>query len=189
MTHVRIRSRAGIGLAAALAGPALLLAACGGSGSTYGGGSSSAAQASGKSVTVETHSGGMGTYLTDGSGRSLYLFASDKGGKSTCSGSCASTWPPLTAKGDAAASAGATSSMLGTTTRSDGSTQVTYGGHPLYYYAGDSTAGDTKGEGVVEFGATWWLVAPSGASLTTDAGSGSSSPSTSSGGTRGGGWS
>lgn len=193
MTRVPIRARAGLLLAAAVAAPALLLAACGGSSSSgtsnaYGasGTSKSPSSAAAKAAVVETHGGALGTYLTDGSGRTVYLFAKDTGTSSSCSGACATSWPPLLTKGAASAMAGAKGGMLGTTTRSDGTTQVTYAGHPLYYYAGDSAAGDTNGEGINQFGANWWAVAPSGAGI-THAGSGST-PSTSSGGTRGGGW-
>ena len=183
-------------LGAAVAVPALLLAACGtSSGSPAAGGSgSSAAQSStsassAKVVTVEAHSGAVGTFLTDGSGRTLYLFAKDATGKSSCSGDCTEYWPPLTTAGAPAASGAAKASMLATITRPDGSKQVTYGGHPLYYFAGDAAAGDLKGQGTNGFGAKWWVVSPAGASITMAAsGSGSSpsSPTKSSGG--GGGW-
>jgi predicted lipoprotein with Yx(FWY)xxD motif len=132
----------------------------------------------------------MGAYLTDASGRSLYLFAADTAGKSNCSGECASFWPPLT--GSATAMSGAQTGMLGTITRSDGSKQVTYNGHPLYYYKPDTKAGQTTGQGSDNFGAKWWLVAPSGQPITGSGGASSSTPggssSSSSGGGGGGGW-
>jgi predicted lipoprotein with Yx(FWY)xxD motif len=129
----------------------------------------------------------MGTYLTDGTGRTLYLFAADTAGKSNCSGACASFWPPL--KGSATAMSGAQASMLGTITRSDGSKQVSYDGHPLYYFKEDTKAGQTTGQGFDNFGGKWWLVAPSGQPITGSHGASSSAPSSrssSSGG--GGGW-
>lgn len=108
-------------------------------------------------------------------------------------------WPPVVTKGMPTASAGADQSDLGTTTRSDGTEQVTYKGHPLYYFIADRSAGSTKGEGSDGFGADWWLVAPSGAAITDETSSSdekSSSSGASSGGssasstsTAGGGWS
>jgi predicted lipoprotein with Yx(FWY)xxD motif len=183
-------------LAVVMAAGSLVLAGCGsssksgGTGGYGGSASSSPAPATGaKSATVETHSGDLGTYLTDGSGRTVYLFASDSGGTSSCTAACTQHWPPLTTTGAPAASGGATASMLGTISRSDGSKQVTYAGHPLYYFAKDTSAGDIKGQGNDNFGAKWWVVSPTGQSITT-AGTGSSSPlpspSKSSGG--GGGW-
>lgn len=75
-------------------------------------------------------------YLSDGKGRSLYLFEADKGANSTCSSACASIWPPLTASGAVKSGAGVSASLLGTSKRTDGSTEITYNGHPLYYYVG-----------------------------------------------------
>jgi predicted lipoprotein with Yx(FWY)xxD motif len=89
----------------------------------------------------------------------------DSGGKSACAGACAQAWPPL--EGSATAGTGVNSSDLGTTTRSDGSKQVTYKGHPLYYFIADKSAGSTTGQGNNSFGAKWWLVAPSGVAITT----------------------
>ena len=117
-------------------------------------------------MTIETHTGSAGTFLTDGSGRSVYMFAKDGTNASACSGACASAWPPVTTTGSPVASGGAQSSDLGTLTRSNGAKQVTYDGHALYYFAGDSSAGQTNGQGVDGFGAKWWLVAPSGAIIT-----------------------
>lgn len=131
----------------------------------------------------------MGTYLTDASGRALYLWVADKKGKSTCKGQCAVLWPPLKTKGEPTASGDVKSSKLGTTTRPDGSKQVTYDGWPLYYFVKDTKPGETNGQGSNGFDAKWWLVAPSGKSITSTS-TGSSSPpassSSSSGG--GGGW-
>ena len=127
---------------------------------------------------ITTKSGSAGTYLTNGSGRAVYLFVKDAANKSECSGACAAAWPPVPSSGTVTASGSAVSADLGSITRSDGSKQVTYDGHPLYYFAGDSGAGTTNGQGLNNFGAKWWLVAPSGASIT---GSGAS-PSSSSGG-------
>src|SRR5919201_4902322 len=145
----------------------------------------SARAAAGPAVTVETHSGDLGTYLTDRSGRALYLFAADSAGKSTCSGACATYWPPLTATGKPAASGQASSAMLGTIARDDGTKQVTYNGHPLYYYKQDMDPGDTYGQGSNNFGAKWWLVAPSGQPIR---GAASSAPASSPSSSKAGGW-
>jgi predicted lipoprotein with Yx(FWY)xxD motif len=114
-------------------------------------------------------------HLVDGSGRTLYLFEADSGATSTCSGACASAWPPVTTNGDPAATGAAKGGMLGTSARDDGSTQVTYAGHPLYRYAGDSAPGDTNGAGSDEFGAEWYPVAPSGEAVETGEDSGDDS--------------
>lgn len=188
-------ARAGARFTGVIAAAALLATACSSSKSGGGGSSKGSAAGGGSSVTVETHSGPMGSYLTDASGRSLYVFAADTAGKSTCSGGCASFWPPLTAS-SAAASGGAQASMLGTITRSDGSKQVTYDGHPLYYFKLDTKAGQTSGQGFDNFGAKWWLVTPTGQPITGSGGASSSAPNSSSapssssggGGGGGGGW-
>ena len=185
----------GIRLGVAVVAPVFLLAACGsggsGSSSGYGASGSSASSASsGSQAKVETHSGSMGTYLTDGAGHTLYLFAADHGGQSACSGACAGAWPPLATKGAPVAAGAAKASKLATIKRKDGSTQVTYGGHPLYAFTGDTAAGDTNGQGSSAFGAKWWLVGPNGSAL-TKSGAGASSPSggpSSSSGGAGGGW-
>jgi predicted lipoprotein with Yx(FWY)xxD motif len=132
-------------------------------------------------VTVMTRTGPLGTYLVDGQGRSLYLFLADKDGKSNCNGACAAAWPPLMTSGTAQAGAGVTGNMLGTTTRSDGSKQVTYNNHPLYMYSLDHAAGDTHGQGVNAFGALWWLVAPNGSAITKMSSTSGSAPASSSG--------
>jgi predicted lipoprotein with Yx(FWY)xxD motif len=92
----------------------------------------------------------------------LYLFEKDTGMKSTCDGSCAKFWPPVTTTGAAKAGSGLDAGKLGTTARSDGETEVTYNGHPLYYYAGDKQPGDTTGEGLNAFGALWYVLSPVG---------------------------
>ena len=157
------------------------------SGSTSSGSTSSGSTSSGAGTMVTTANGTAGTYLTDGSGRTLYLWMADKNGKSTCSGSCAAVWPPLTTKAAPAVGGSAKAADLGTVARSDGTTQVTYNGHPLYYYASDSKPGDMTGEGSNGFGAKWWIVAPSGTAITTSSGSSSSGSGGSSGGGGGGG--
>jgi predicted lipoprotein with Yx(FWY)xxD motif len=157
-------------VAAPIGAAALIATACSSASHTTPPGSSpsgAGSAASASSMTVKGQTGPLGTYLADGSGRALYLFASDTSSRSNCSGACATLWPPLTAKGSVSASGGASSADIATITRPDGTKQVTYAGHPLYYFAGDRGVGQTGGQGVNEFGALWWLVAPSGQKITT----------------------
>ena len=118
--------------------------------------------AAGGAATVKTRHGKLGTFLVDAKGKTLYLFEKDKTKKSTCSGACATAWPPLLTTGAAKAAGSAKASLLGTTKRSDGTTQVTYKGHPLYFFIQDKKAGDTKGEGVNGFGAEWYVLSAAG---------------------------
>jgi predicted lipoprotein with Yx(FWY)xxD motif len=169
------------GSVAALLGVSVLVAACGSSSSSSSTASAPAAtpaNSSGSSVSIAAVKGSAGTYLTGASGRALYLWVADRSGSSSCSGACAKVWPPVIASTTPTATGGASASSLGTIARSDGTKQVTYNGHPLYYFAADSKSGMTTGQGSTAFGAKWWLVAPSGSAIT----SGSSSTSTSSGG-------
>jgi predicted lipoprotein with Yx(FWY)xxD motif len=117
-----------------------------------------------KPATVKTRTAGdLGKIIVDGRSRTLYLFEKDKNGKSACSGACATNWPPLLTKGKPKASGGVKASKLGTTKRSDGTTQVTYGGHPLYTFVADKNKpGSTKGEGLDAFGAEWYVVGTNG---------------------------
>ena len=172
----------------------LLAAACG----SAAGSTTPATPASGPATTaatvIESHAGSAGSFLTSGSGRAVYLWAADSMNKSTCSGACAGAWPPVTATGKVTAADGAKAADLGTITRSDGSKQVTYDGHALYYFAGDSGPGQANGQGSDSFGAKWWLVAPAGTKITVAdaaAGAGNSSstaPASSSGSSAGGSW-
>jgi predicted lipoprotein with Yx(FWY)xxD motif len=104
--------------------------------------------------------------LTSGSGKAVYLWAKDTGDMSNCNGACAGAWPPVTTTGTATAAGGAKASDIGTITRSDGTKQVTYDGHPLYYFSGDSGPGTATGQGSDAFGAQWWLVTPAGSDVT-----------------------
>jgi predicted lipoprotein with Yx(FWY)xxD motif len=175
-------------LAAPLAVALLAAAACSSGSSSSGSTSPSAAApassaASSTVITTKTSSGG--SFLTNSAGRAVYLFLADSTGKSACDGACAAAWPPVIATGQPTAAGSAQASDLGTITRSDGTKQVTYDGHPLYYFEGDTGPGTDKGQGVDGFGAKWWLVAPTGSSITTAVtvgGSGASSPPSSSGG-------
>jgi predicted lipoprotein with Yx(FWY)xxD motif len=146
--------------AAAVALSALAAVGCGGGG--YGD-SAAAAAASGHHASIgAAKEGELGTILVDSKGRTLYLFRRDSGPKSTCLGACASAWPPLRATGKPTVSGEADGSLVGTSPRSDGEPQVTYNGHPLYLYAGDEKAGDTRGQGLTDFGASWYVLSPGG---------------------------
>ncbi len=107
----------------------------------------------------------LGKILVDGNGMTVYLFVADTGTTSTCYTSCAKFWPPVLTAGAAKAGAGAQASLLGTTARTDGTTEVTYAGHPLYYFLNDKKAGDTSGQGVDGFGGLWWVLTPAGAAM------------------------
>jgi predicted lipoprotein with Yx(FWY)xxD motif len=147
---------------------ALVAAGCGSSGDTS---AAPAKSAGGSSATVSVANTGLGKILVDSQGRTLYLFQKDTGTKSTCSGGCATAWPPLRTSGKPTAGGGAKASLLGTTPRSDGQPQVTYNGHPLYGFQGDSKPGDTTGQGNPGFGAPWYVVSPAGNEITTAAAS------------------
>jgi predicted lipoprotein with Yx(FWY)xxD motif len=154
-------------LAALAVVSALVLAACGGS--SYGGNgspsTSSTSTPSSATSVISAKSSSLGTFLVDSKGRTLYLWDADRGAMSTCNGECATDWPPLTTKTAPKAGAGVKSSLLGTSKRSDGTKEVTYAGHPLYYYAGDTAPGQATGQGSAAFGAPWWVVTPGGKAL------------------------
>jgi predicted lipoprotein with Yx(FWY)xxD motif len=134
--------------------------------SPAGGSSSSAGASSSGGTVITTAKSSGGTVLASSSGRAVYLWAKDTGDMSNCNGACAGAWPPVTTTSTATASGGAVASDIGTITRSDGTKQVTYDGHPLYYFSGDSGPGAASGQGSDAFGAKWWLVAPTGSDVT-----------------------
>jgi predicted lipoprotein with Yx(FWY)xxD motif len=158
-------------LAALAVVSALVLAACGGS--SYGGSNapsttsktSTPAATSSATSTVATKSSSLGTFLVDAKGQTLYLWDADHGSMSTCNGECATDWPPLTTKSAPKAGGGVKASLLGTTKRADGTQEVTYAGHPLYTFAGDTAPGQTTGQGSAAFGAPWWVVTPAGKAI------------------------
>lgn len=114
----------------------------------------------------------LGTILAAGSrNMTVYLFEGDKGGHSACSGACAKAWPPVTTSGEPQAAGKAVAADLGTLSRPDGTKQVTYKGHPLYFFVKDGDDGDAYGQGVKSFGADWYVLAPSGAKVDHEAGS------------------
>jgi predicted lipoprotein with Yx(FWY)xxD motif len=144
-------------------------------GGGYGVGGTPATTTTGASATTTTASGGgagvaiatehtkLGTILVAGPKKmTVYLFEKDKTTASTCDGACAGFWPPVTTSAAATAEGAAMSSELGTTTRSDGTKQVTYHGHPLYFFVKDTATGDTTGQGLKKFGAEWYVLKPSG---------------------------
>lgn len=128
-------------------------------GLTWGG---MALQQAGDVVVQVAQNPTLGAYLTDGQGKSLYLFTKDSKNTSNCYDACAQAWPPLLVQAKPAAGKGVAASLLGTAQRKDGKLQVTYNGLPLYYYAKDAKAGDTTGQGV---GEVWYLVSPYGAAI------------------------
>ena len=139
-----------IRLLSALAGSAIVLASA-----------AAVALASG-GARVDVAMSHLGRILVDGKGVTLYDFPPDKGTTSVCYGACAALWPPLLTHGKPVAGHGTRASLLGTTKRKDGKLQVTYGGHPLYYFVTDTKAGQTTGQGVDQFGGPWWVVSPAG---------------------------
>jgi predicted lipoprotein with Yx(FWY)xxD motif len=165
---------------AALALVSLAIAGCGGSdssssssGGAYGGGGETGETAAAKPASSESGAGsaavvtastatGLGKVIVDSKGMTLYDFHKDKGGKSACYGPCAKGWPPLLTEGKPQAGEGAMTSKLGTIERTDGTTQVTYAGHPLYTFVEDKKPGEANGNDVDAFGAEWYALVPSG---------------------------
>jgi predicted lipoprotein with Yx(FWY)xxD motif len=192
-----------IGLAIGLVS-LLVAAGCGSSSSSSSSSntSSNASSAAKGTVAVDLGTTKAGKVLVGPSGRSLYLFEGDKSASSKCSGECAKDWPPLTTSGKPTAGTGVTASRLGITKRANGTEQVTYNGHPLYYFGGDKKSGTIAGQGLDAFGAEWYVVGSSGSkvekgeaksgskdsssSSKSSSGSGSSSGGSSSGGSSGG---
>jgi predicted lipoprotein with Yx(FWY)xxD motif len=148
-----------------------------------GGGSATA-------LVITTKTSSAGSFLTNGSGRAIYMWEKDSMNSSACSGGCASAWPPVTSTGGLTAAGGVNKADLTTFTRSDGTKQVAYDGHPLYYFSGDPGPGQISGQGSDGFGAKWWLVDPAGtaitASVTVSSGAAPSAPASSKSGGGGG---
>jgi len=172
----------------AVAGVAAIALAAAGCGSSSGGqhGSAAYGASQAKATSVEPSSGAttrgssaaatvkladskLGRILVDSKGDTLYLFQADTGGTaSTCYAACAAAWPPLTTSGEPIAGPGVAAAKLGTTKRSDGTTEVTYNGHPLYTFAGDGAPGQTTGEGNKGFGAEWDVLSAAGNKIEVD---------------------
>ena len=164
---------------AAVAGIGLLTAACSSTSSTAASPPAShpathaaSPAASGQTALAATLSlqavpGIPGKALAGSHGRTVYLFEADKHGTSACTGACARAWPPDTVTGAPHAGSGVSQALLGTIKRPDGTLQVTYNGHPLYYFTGDKAAGAAKGQGLTAFGAGWYVVSASGSKIDT----------------------
>ncbi|HVC78054.1 MAG TPA: hypothetical protein VND96_16200 [Candidatus Micrarchaeaceae archaeon] len=157
-------------VSAAAAFTAVIVAACGSSTPsatvTSPTPASSPGAAPGQTIKVATDPK-LGQILADSAGKTVYLFVADKSTASTCYTSCAQLWPPVLTTGAPVAGTGAQASLLGTTTRTDGTTEITYAGHPLYYFVSDTAPGDTTGQGVNSFGGLWWVLSPAGTAITT----------------------
>jgi len=176
---------------------AVVIAGCGGGGSSSSspessGGESGATTASsggggGEGTISAAEISGLGKVLVDSEGMTVYLFTPDEGTTSVCYGGCESAWPPVTAEGKATAGEGAMSSALGTTKRKDGSTQVTYEGHPLYTFVGDQAPGEANGQ---EVEGTWFALDETGSAVKgkATAGGGESEPATEESESSGGGY-
>ncbi|HEY2520092.1 MAG TPA: hypothetical protein VGJ19_08280 [Streptosporangiaceae bacterium] len=153
-------------------------AAGGASSAAAGSGSASSAGATTSSVTVSAKSvAGLGTVLVNQKGQTLYMLTTEKGGKITCTASngCLHAWPEINLpSGTKAATAGSgvKSSLLGTVKGGAGKTEVTYNGWPLYTYFGDSAAGQANGQGISNFGGTWYVLNTAGSPVTSKASSG-----------------
>jgi predicted lipoprotein with Yx(FWY)xxD motif len=164
-----------------------LLAGCGSSSSSSSGTSSAASApastptqstaasttaAASPGVAVASKRAKLGTILAAGPKHlTVYMFEADKGSTSACSGACAKVWPPVTSEGKPTAAGAAVAADLGTTMRSDGTEQVTYKGHPLYFYDDDKDSGDAYGQGSKAFGAGWYVLKPSGSKIDSDSSS------------------
>lgn len=159
--------------AAAVVAALVTLTACGSNSSSSPNTTGSGGGAQGASSSqVKTASTSIGTVLVNSAGHTIYWFARDTAKTSNCSGACATYWPPV--KGPVTAAAGTSlPDTFGTITRSDGTVQATYDGHPLYTYVGDSAAGQAAGNGKNLSGGLWWAMTPTGA--TPSASSSSSS--------------
>jgi len=152
--------------AAALSVAALVAAA-------FGGTSSAAPPRASKGTLVALGRTALGKVLVDARGRTLYLFEKDKRGKSACYGACAAYWPPLLTPARARPGTGLRASLFGVIRRADGKRQVTYAGHALYTFVGDTRATQTTGEGLTDFGGSWDVVSASGRAVEpTTSGSG-----------------
>jgi predicted lipoprotein with Yx(FWY)xxD motif len=127
---------------------------------------------------ISIHQTSLGKTLADADGRTLYLFAGDKPNVSTLSPAGRAFWPPFTAATTPSAAGGVLVGDIGAVTGTTGAGQVTYNGHPLYYFVGDHNPGQTTGEGLNQFGARWYVLSPSGAAITSASQANAPSPST-----------
>jgi predicted lipoprotein with Yx(FWY)xxD motif len=172
-----------------VAGSAILLSACGSSSSGSTTQDVAAPPASTSASTVPTvlsvASSGLGKLLVDPAGKTVYLFASDTAGTSTCSGPCLAAWPAVPAPAGLPTSLPGVTGAVGSLTRTDGTSQLTVNGLPVYTFKGDSGPGTTKGQGLTAFGALWSAVSPSGTGITGTGSGASTAPATSGSGSNG----
>ena len=177
-----------LALAATATVAAALLAGCGSSGSSSSSSTAASTPASTPAqstaattstaaampgVAIATKTSKHGTILAAGPKHlTVYLFEADKGTSSACSGACAKAWPPVTTEGEPTTAGGAASADVGTTVRPDGTKQVTYKGHPLYFFEKDEDSGDAYGQGSKAFGAGWYVMKPNGSKVDDDEDSG-----------------
>ncbi len=157
---MNIKYLASAGLAIVIAAVVVAVVAIGGGNAT----ANQSKVAGGSAISIRSTS--LGKTLVDANGRTLYLFEGDRAGVSTLSAAGAAVWPRFVSAGPVKAENGAQAALIGTTTSPTGVKQVTYEGHPLYYYVGDSTPGSTRGQGLNEFGALWYVLGPSGNGIT-----------------------
>ena len=149
---------------------ALTTAACGGTDSQSASSSAPPTTQSGQPATLGVaNNDNLGKILDDRQGRTVYLFQKDSGTTSACTGACASAWPPVRVRGKPTVGTGATGSLLGTTSRSDGEPQVTYNGHPVYTFTGDKSPGDANGQAATAFGGGWFALSPAGDQISAPA--------------------
>jgi predicted lipoprotein with Yx(FWY)xxD motif len=165
-----------IAISAGACAVAALAAGCGSSSSKASNTPPASSSAPAPSTSLHAQSSKYGQILVDGSGRTLYLLTADTGTQSTCYGSCAGVWPPDTTTG-MPANSGVTASLVGTTARTDNTTQVTYNGHPLYTFTHDAKSGDVNGEGVATFGGVWYVVGIDGNAIKSAPSAPATSPS------------
>jgi predicted lipoprotein with Yx(FWY)xxD motif len=188
MSNISRQNRPRLALLASALGVALLTAACGGSSSSTAtspsangaatgaahsspSASSPSASTSGASA-VSTMRTGAGKILVDAKGRTMYAFAADTKGHSTCTGSCLTYWPAVAAGATAPKAGAGVTATLGVLHRSDGTAQLTVNGWPMYTYVGDSKPGAASGQGKNLSGGLWWVVSPSGKWITKSGSSG-----------------
>src|SRR6478609_9801846 len=175
MSGRRSSARSVAGWVGAVTAAAVLLAGCGSTSPTAR--STATPSGSPPAARVSTTSGSLGVFLVDGQGRTLYVLDGEPEGTSGCYDACATAWPPLTTTGDPTAAGDAVAKELSTSTRTDGTTQVLYGGHALYTYAQDGASGQTTGQGLTQQGGTWWVVGVDGAPIKSSPASATASSS------------
>jgi predicted lipoprotein with Yx(FWY)xxD motif len=130
------------------------------------------------SSAISVRQTSFGKALTDANGRTLYLFAADRPNVSRLSAAGRAFWPPFTSSAKPSATGGAQAGAIGSVAGTTGARQVTYNGHPLYYFVGDRTPGQTAGQALNQFGARWYVVSPSGGAITSTSASTASNSST-----------